>query len=415
MLTDRECRAALATGGPRKLFDAHGLFLLVSPSGHKSWKLKYRFAGKERKLTLGPYPEVKLSEARARALEARALLRRGIDPGRRAPGAAPQAPTFGEAARKWLGLQEEGWKPKHARTVAGRIEDDLLPVLGPMALGEIRPRDILAILEAVQARGAIELAHRLRQYAAAIFDCAIALDWAETNPAASLSRGLIPARSRRYPALTRIEECRAFLRALEAEPGQPTTRLASRLLALTAVRPGNVRWATRDEFEGLGTAAPLWRIPAAKMKLERALAEQEAFDFVVPLAPQAVAVVEVAIAFAGRRKYLFPSSRHPHRPISENALSTAYARVPGFAGRHVPHGWRASFSTIMNERASDHDRPGDRAIIDLMLAHRQQGVEAIYNRAAYMKRRRELACEWAALLDVGLVPPEALIEGRRKR
>lgn len=415
MLTDRECKAARAEGKPLKLFDEHGLFLLVSPTGHKSWKLKYRFDGKEKKLTFGPYPEVKLTEARDLTFEARALLRRGIDPGRPHASASTEAPTFGRAARKWLSLQEEGWKPKHALTVKGRVEDDLLPRLGPMQLADVRPRDILAILESVQERGAIELAHRLRQYASAIFECAIALDWTETNPAASLTRGLIPARSRRYPALTRIQDCRAFLRALEAEPCQPATRLASRLLALTAVRPGNIRFATRDEFEGLGTAEPIWRIPAEKMKLERAFAEQEAFEFIVPLSPQAVAVVEVAIAFAGRRKYLFPSSRHSHRPISENGLSTNYKRVPGFGGRHVPHGWRSSFSTIMNERASDMDRPGDRAIIDLMLAHRQSGVEAVYNRAAYMKRRREIACEWADLLDVGLCPPADLIEGPRKR
>jgi integrase len=415
MLTDRECRSAEAQGKPRKLPDQHGLYLLVSPTGHKSWKLKYRFDGKEKKLTFGPYPEVKLTEARDRMFEARALLRKGIDPAR--PRARPpsEAPTFALAAAKWQSLQAEGWKPKHAQTVKGRVEEDLVPILGPMPLAEIRPADILAILEKVQARGAIEIAHRLRQYASAIFDCAIALDWTETNPAASLTRGLVPARSRRYPALTKIEDCRAFLRALEAEPCQPATRLASRLLALTAARPGNIRFAERDEFEGLDGDEPIWRIPATKMKLERALAEEEAFEFIVPLAPQAVAVLKVAIAFAGRRKYLFPSSRHSHRPISENALSTNYSRVPGFGGRHVPHGWRSSFSTIMNERASDMDRPGDRAIIDLMLAHRQAGVEATYNRAAYMKRRREIAREWADLLCQGLCDPEELIEGPRKR
>ena len=137
-------------------------------------------------------------------------------------------------------------------------------------------------------------------------------------------------------------------------------------------------------------------------------------DFILPLSRQAVATVKVALAFAGRRKFLFPSSRHSHRPITDNALNVAYRRVIGWEGRQVPHGWRASFSTIMNERALDLDRPGDRAIIDLMLAHVPPGVEGRYNRAAYMPRRRQIAQEWADLLCEGLPPPETLLDTARR-
>ena len=414
MLTDRECRSAQATDSAYKLSDQHGLYLLISKTGHKSWKLKYRFDGREKKLTFGPYPEVKLSEARDLMFEARAMLRKGIDPARPTARRDAAPMTFAQAAETWLSLQKEGWKPKHYSTVKERLEADLLPKLGRLPLEEIRPRDIIRQLEIVQARGALEVAHRLRQYASAIFDCAIALDQVETNPAASISKGLKPARSRRYPALLDLKAARQFLIALEAEPCQPATKLASRLLALTAVRPGNIRFAMRDEFEGLDTRDPIWRIPAAKMKLERAESEQEAFEFIVPLSRQAVDTVKAAIEFSGRRKYLFPSTRYSHRPISENGLSTNYARVPGFGGRHVPHGWRSTFSTIMNERAADLDRAGDRAIIDLMLAHRPSGVEATYNRAAYMRRRREIAQEWADLLTEGLSSPAQLAEGPRK-
>ena len=412
MLTDRACKTAKPAEKPYKLADQNGLHLLVLPSGTRSWRHKYRFEGKEKQLTYGIYPEVSLSEARERMWATRKLLRDGLNPAH-AP-TPPDRQTFGNATSKWLSLQREGWKPKHALTVEGRINADLLPVLGAKPLEDIKPRDILQLLEPVQERGAIEVAHRLRQYANAIFECAIALDWCDNNPAASIGRGLKPTRSRRYPALVDLDHARTFLKAMEAEPCQPATKLASRLLALTAARPGMIRWAERSEFEGLDTTEPIWRIPASKMKLELAQSEQDAFEFVIPLSRQAVATVETAIEFAGRRKYLFPSTRHSHRPISENGLNTNYRRVPGFEGRHVPHGWRSTFSTIMNERAAELERPGDRAIIDLMLAHRQPGVEPLYNRAAYMKRRSQIAQEWADMLTTGLPSPDTLIDGLRK-
>ena len=414
MLTDRECRAAQPAAKAVKQNDQNGLHLLVRPTGFKSWRLKYRFEGKEKQLVLGSYPEVSLREARESMLEARHQLRKGIDPGAKtAP--PPRTITFREAAATWLSLQEEGWKPKHARTVRDRIEGDLYPALGSRALQDISPSDLAQLLGEVQARGAIEVAHRLRSYASAIFECAIALEHAEANPAANIARALKPKVQRRYPALLDIKDLRSLMAAHEAEPGQPAVKLASRLLALTAARPGTIRMAERHEFEQLDGKQPIWRIPAAKMKLELAQSEQEAFDFVVPLSRQAVATVQAAITFAGRRKYLFPSTRHSHRPISDNALNVSYRRLPHYSGRHVPHGWRASFSTVMNERAAEQDRPGDRAIIDLMLAHKPSGVEATYNRAAYMGRRREIAQEWADLLMQTARHPEALLHGPRKR
>lgn len=413
MLTDRACRAIRPSAKPVKLFDQHGLHLLVKPTGYKSWRLKYRFDKKERQLSFGPYPEVSLASARDLMFEARRLLRQGVDPGAKTPAA--RTVTFKEAAATWLSLQAEGWKPKHHATVKGRIESDLYPKLGHLAVGSITPATIAGILQGVQDRGAIEVAHRLRSYASAIFECAIALDQVAANPAASIGRALKPKIQRRYPALVKLKDLRELLRAFEEEPGQPAVKLASRLLALTAARPGVIRMAERDEFELLDGPEPIWRIPASKMKLELVESEQEAFEFVVPLSLQAVATVKAAIAFSGRRKYLFPSTRHSHRPVTNNALNVGYRRLPGYAGRHVPHGWRASFSTIMNERAADLDRPGDRAIIDLMLAHKPAGVEATYNRAAYMPRRRQLAQEWADLLMEGAAHPETLLQGPRKR
>ena len=413
MLTDLACRSASPREREYKLFDQHGLYLLVRPSGHKSWFHKYRFEGRERKLGYGPYPEVKLSQARDRMFDARSELRSGRDPA--AEPTTAIEPTFEQVTKRWLSLQSEGWKPKHAKTVTDRLEGDILPALGSMRLSEIRPQDILACLAPVQDRGAIEVAHRLRGYCSAVFQMAIATGEADADPAAPLVKALKPKISRQMPALLELPRARTFLRSFEAAPGQPAIAMASRLLALTAMRPGTIRLAQREEFEGLDTPEPIWRIPAEKMKLDRAASEQQSYDFIVPLATQTVELVRAAIEFSGRRAYLFPATRYPHRPFSINGLNVAYRQLPGYEGRHVPHGWRSTFSTIMNERAADLDRPGDRAIIDLMLAHKPPGVEGIYNRAAYMRRRREIAQEWADLLLEGAPPAASLIEGPRKR
>jgi integrase len=235
---------------------------------------------------------------------------------------------------------------------------------------------------------------------------------AETDPAASLRKALQPIRRKHYPALRSLEEARALILATEAAPHHPLTKIASRLIALTAVRFGPLRHAEPGEFEGLSGSSPIWRIPAAKMKLDKEQKEQEAFDFIVPLAPAAVELVQLARRFSGNSPYLFPNGRNPLKPMSDAVLSVAYRRLPAFASRHVPHGWRSTFSTIMNERAIELERH-DRAVIDLMLAHKPSGVEGIYNRAAYMARRREIAVEWAELLLQGLPPSSSLLEGRR--
>jgi integrase len=166
-------------------------------------------------------------------------------------------------------------------------------------------------------------------------------------------------------------------------------------------------------LDQLDSENPVWRIPAERMKLRLARKGDDRFDFMLPLSRQALEVIEAARAFSPRGKLVFPSQRHAHRPISENAVGYFYNRL-SFAGRHVPHGWRATFSTIMNERAQQQDRPGDRAIIDLMLAHIPEGVEATYNRAAYLPRRRQISQDWADLLMNEMVPAMTLLEGPRR-
>lgn len=422
MLTAKECDAAQPGPKPIKIFDGLGLYLHITPNGHKGWRWKYRFGGKERGLVFGAFPEVSLKKAREMREDARQLLRQGVDPGderrraalRRIAGVDANS-TFQVVAERWHTMQAPQWKDRHASDVITSLTNEVFPYLGGRPLNEIRPVDVRAVLDRVQARGALETAHRLRQRISAVFRYAIASDIAETDPAAFVGAALQPVRKRKQPAFRDLATARAFLLAYEAEPGHPTTKLASRLLALTAARPGMIQWAEPHEFEELDGPNPIWRVPAEKMKLRKEHAETESFEFILPLSRQAVETVRIARMFAANRRYLFPSARHSHRPLTENALNVAYRRVAGFEGKHVPHGWRSTFSTIMNERAIELGQPGDRAIIDLMLAHvPKDRVESAYNRASYMPRRRQLAQEWSDLLAEGLPSPETLLAIARR-
>jgi integrase len=225
-----------------------------------------------------------------------------------------------------------------------------------------------------------------------------------------LAAVLKPLRKGRQPAITDLEKLREMIGKVEEDYARPVTRLAMRFLALTAVRPGELRGARWDEFEDLDGDEPLWRIPAARMKGDFDRKNEEGGDHLVPLSYQAVAILRALWPLTGACPLLFPSNRHPHKPMSENAIGYLLNRA-GYHGHHVPHGFRAAFSTIMNEWANREGNAGDRQIIDLMLAHVPPGkVEGAYNRAAYMPRRRELAQIWADMLVTTLPSPVALVE-----
>jgi integrase len=416
VLTDLQCRSAKAEEKARKLADGKGLYLFVTPTGHKSWRWKYRFGGKEKLLVLGSYPELGLKAARDLRDASDRLRRQGTDPAeaRRAPPPSA-APSFEELARGWHADQLTRWKKKHGETVLSSLKQWVFPAIGAVPVDLVTPPKVLEVVEEIQDRGAIETAHRVLGRIEAVLDRAIARGLIGSNPAAAIAGALKPVVAGRLPALTKLEEARAFLKAAEALAGQPTTKLASRLLALTAVRPDVIRFTPYSaEFDTLATEEALWRVPAERMKLRLAESRDEAHELLVPLSRQAIETIEAAQAVAGRSEWLFPSERFTDRPISENALSDFYRRVTEFSGRHVPHGWRSTFSTVMNELAVERERAGDGDVIELMLAHKPRGVRGIYNRAAYMKRRREIAQEWADMLLEGFPPPDALFDGRRR-
>ncbi len=423
MLTDAQCKAAKKKAAPYKLADSGQLFLYVSTAGGRHWRMNYTFgknaAGKpaQKTLSLGPYPSVTLVEARAKRDDAKKLLREGRDPAieRRVEvktRALQSGNTFEIVARKWYELRKPTWSDVHAADVITSLENDVFPAIGDIPLTAIESPKMLELLNGIVQRGAIETAHRVRQRVSDIFVYAISAGVAKADPAASLGKAMPKKpRSKKQPSIIdrvrehddQIKAVREMLAKCEAERCRASTKFALRLLALTAVRPNEVQKAEWSEFEGLDGPEPLWRIPAARMKGDQDRKAEEMGEHLVPLAPQAVAVIKALRPLTGGYKLAFPSERHVHRPISENTLRALLIRA-GFYQRHVPHGFRAAFSTIMNSRPDKQE--GDRAVIDLMLAHvPKDKVEGAYNRADYMPRRREIARAWADLIAAGLPDP----------
>ena len=432
MLTDKQVLNAKPREKAYKLSDSGGLFLYVTKAGLKSWRMKFKFEGKEKLLTFGSYPDVKLSQARDKRDAARKQIQDNVDPSgvrkraleAKAAEAAELAKlvTFESAARTWFGMHACRWTPVHADDVITSLERDVFPLLGAKPVVAIDAPAVLKTLRVVEDRGAIETAKRLRQRISAVYAYAISEGIVGHDPAAIVGKALKPLPKKgKQPAITNPTEAREVLIASEASGAYPITKLASRLLALTQARPGMIRGAEWAEFEGIdwedasfGPTLPMWRVPANRMKLVLDLKDEASFEHLVPLCWQAVEVLRAVRPLTGRGKLVFTSQRHGHRPLSENAMGYLYNRV-GFYGRHVPHGWRSSFSTTMNARAVKRRLMADPEIIELMLAHVPQNkVKAAYDRASHMERRRELSQEWADLLMDGMAPASSLVEGLRR-
>jgi integrase len=415
LLSDAKIRAAKPRQKPYKLADSHQLYLYVSAAGGKLWRMNYLFDGRQRTLSIGPYPLIGLAEARAQRDEAKRKLLHGKDPGiaKRAEAAGrllEVRTTFEQVAREWHELNKSRWAKVHAQDVIESLERDAFPALGKLPITCIDAPTVLQALRKVEERPAIETAKRVRQRISAVFVYAIASGRAKDDPAGMLASVLKPLPPRRkQPALLELPQLKKILLDADASGAHPVTRLALRLLALTAVRPGELRGARWHEFEDLDGAEPLWRIPSSRMKGSLHRKANDGADHVVPLSSHSVDVLKALRKVSGEGPLAFPSLRHSHKPMSENAIGYLLNRI-GYHGRHVPHGWRAAFSTLMNEWAKANGRADDREVIDLMLAHTQGNkVEGAYNRAAYMPRRRYLAQIWGDMLMQGLPESAALI------
>ncbi len=314
------------------------------------------------------------------------------------------------------------WSVANAKRVRHRLENDLYPCFGSVPIAGIDSAMILGALRKIERRGSIETAKRVRGYIRAIFVRAkgeglIARE--AIHEVDDVRDALKPSlKGRRQPALTSCAALLELQRSIDRSTAGLQVKFCSRLLALTAVRIGVLRSATWDEFDGIDwehteqvCERPIWRISASRMKLEVEDKGNEAFGHDVPLPTQAVETLRALRLLTGRGSFLFPGAKEWREPMSDSALSSLYKRVAGgrYKGKMVPHGWRTAFSTLMNERAAEMERDGDRMIIDMILAHVPEGMSAsewAYNRARYIKPRAALLQAWADMISNGI--PSAL-------
>jgi len=409
MLTHLQCKRAKPTSTPYKLTDGGGLHLYVTPAGGKHWRYRYEVGGREKLLSIGPYPALSLVDARAARDGAKTAQREGRDPSvakriKRAKVAGSDSATFEAIAREWYDLNKSRWSLIHSSDVIGSLERFVFPVLGALPVTEIEPPAVLDVLRKIENRPAVETARRVRQRISSVFVYAIATGRGVTDPAAIIAGALAPALvKRRQPAITNLDSAHAMLRRVEAEPAHAVAKLAHRFLALTAIRRGTLvttPWVELDKIED-----DVWRIPAARMKLELKRKSDEAHDHFVPLSDQALDVIAVLRKITSGGPLAFPSDRNINKPLGRGVFGRLL-KGAGYSGTHVPHGWRSTFSTVMNERF-----PADHNIIELMLAHVQGNkVSAAYNRAAHLERRKELAQIWANLILKDAKPAASLLE-----
>jgi integrase len=393
MLTNATVKAAQPGARPYKLHDSGGLHLLVRPTGSKTFRMKYRRRGREQLLTIGSWPDVQLGEARTRRDRARDQLDRNVD--LKVNSALADITTFEQLARRWHERRSPRWSAEHAGDVLASLERDVFPAIGALEPRAIDAQAVLELLLKVEERGRIETARRLRERISGVFRFGIPLQICNSDPAALISDELSPRPVQvPQPALTDVNAARRLLADVAALQAPMVHKLASSFLALTAVRLTTLRGGRWAEIEDLDGPAPRWRIPAARMKLTKVRKADPAREHLVPLSRQAVAILRVLHLLTGGGELLFPG-RRIGRPIGEGAIGELYDAA-GYAGRHVPHGWRASFSTILNDVC-----PGDRSLIDQALAHAgaKGRVEAAYNRSQQLERMADLFQRWADLLE----------------
>jgi Site-specific recombinase XerD len=396
-LKDLEIKYAARRQREYKLFDGEGLFVLVTPKGSKLWRFKYRLAGKEKVLSLGKYPAVSAAVARQKKQEAKRLIEQGIDPcdAKRAKKHRQEPLTqFESIARAWHANRVEELDGAHALRVMNRMERDVFPVLGKRDIKEITPPDVLAVVRAVEARGALDVSRRIKQGIGQVFRFAIASGWATSDPTVSLNDALKPRPKVQHMARVPLTELPDLVNAIRTYDGEAdtrrreTTRDALLFTLLTWARTSETRFAVWDEFEDLNGDNPLWRLSPERMKMER--------EHLVPLSSQ-VAELLLRRRRSSNNRFVFPGERRG-QPISENTMIYACYRM-GYRGRQTVHGFRGLGSTWANE--AECYRPD---WVEMALAHADEDeVRGAYNSALYLTPRRRMLQDWANHLDGSVI------------
>ena len=394
----------------KRLNDGDGLYLrLFVKGGAHGWRLDYTVGGVRKNLSLGTYPDTGLALARKKADEARRLVSQGIDPSdvrkaakadaermreaeRLADAGLPAVNSFEAVAREWIGTVHTGKvSDGHAERTRIRLEQDVFPWLGRRQLGDIKAPELLECLRRVEARGAIETAHRIKQACGQVFRFAIATGRCERDPAADLREALTPVQAKHHAAITDPKRVGELLRAIQSYKGHPVTRTALVLAPLLFQRPGELRHA---EWMQIDFEAATWTIPSEYMKRTKQ-AKANGPAHLVPLSRQAVAILAELQPLTGSGRYVFPSLRTSARPMSDAAVLAALRRMGFPKDEMTGHGFRAMARTMLAERLGV-----DESVIEAQLAHNvRDSLGRAYNRTEFLDQRRAMMQTWADYLD----------------
>jgi integrase len=390
-LTDTQLKNAKPKEKPYRLSDAKGLYAEIQPNGSKYWRLKYRFAGKEKRLAIGVYPKVSLKAARKACDLAKDQLEQGIDPSqakkaKKVEQAKAQANNLEVIAREWHSQQAQKWSASYTTKVLRAMERDLFPYVGTLPLDQITPPQLLAVFRRVESRGAVESAHRLKQTAGQIFRYAVATGRADRDLTPDLKGALPTPKKHHFPAITEPVQVGRLLNMLDSYQGTATVRAALKLAPLVFVRPKELRQAEWQEID-FGKAE--WRIPGSKMKMGE--------DHIVPLSNQALEILEEQKLLTGHwNGYVFPSARSPRRPMSDNAILSAFRNMGISKDEMTGHGFRAMARTILDEVLGERVE-----LIEHQLAHAvKDSLGRAYNRTTHLPERKRMMQGWADYLDL---------------
>jgi len=385
-LTEIECRNIKASERTRRISAENGLYLEITPTGRKYWRYKYRYAGKEKRLAIGVYPEISLKEAREIRDEARLKLRKNIDPSAEKKALRQQLfqnseNDFKSIATEWLDKRQHLLTEKHSKKQLRILELNVFPVLGNTPVNRITAPEVLFFLRKIESKGTLDMAHRIRQIIGQILRYAIVTGRAERDVSADLKGALQPVKKKGYSHLE-SKDLPEFLKMLEKYDGDIQTKIGLKLLLLTFVRTIELRGAKWNEID---FDKAEWRIPAERMKMREI--------HIVPLSHQVLMLLNELKTITGYYEYLFPNRNNPKTYISENTLLYAIYRL-GYHSRTTAHGFRATASTILNEKGFKSDA------IERQLAHGERNkVRASYNYAQYLPERREMMQWWADFIE----------------
>jgi integrase len=386
-LTNTAIRNAKPAKKTTKLYDERGLYLEVAPSGGKWWRLKYRFGGKEKRLSLGVYPDVSLKDARERRDDARKLLANAVDPSEnrkatKASRAEGMENSFEAITREWFTKHTSNWSVTHGDRILRRLERDIFPWIGSKPIAGVTAPDLLSVIQRIEKRGALETAHRALGNCSQVFRYAVATGRAERDPTGDLRGALPPSRGKHFAAVTDPRQVAEMLRVMDGYEGSLIVRCALQLAPLVFVRPGELRKA---EWKDIDLEATEWRFMVTKTDTQH----------IVPLSRQAVEILKELQPLTGNGRYLFPGARSNGRPMSNNAILAAMRRMGIGKEEMSGHGFRAMARTILDEVLGF--RPD---FIEHQLAHAVRDPNGrAYNRTAHLPERRKMMQDWSDYLD----------------